>query len=206
MTLSPAHRLAAPSRRTDRGPAGRVSGRRPAARGPYPLGPLLPALLLALGLAGCGEGGGAGDGTGGGDSFEPNPIEPLVGTWNLGSDWDGQGNRDSGEALLVIRPVGEDGTSDVRVYDSDPFDGNNCFVELSRGGEAEPDGARREQVFMNNVFPFDSAILRLDGSTLVITYFDADDVNGNGDRDEQLLFRATAVGLDETDIRSQLCN
>ena len=166
--------------------------------------PLLAALSLGLGLAGCGDGGGAGDETTGDGSFTPNPIEPLVGTWNLGSDWDGRGAEDSGEALLVIRPVGEDGSSEVRVYDFDTLDG--CYFPLARGGEAEPDGAFRERVFMNHVFPFDSAELGLDGQTLVIDYFDADDVNGNGDRREQLVHRAEAVGQAETDIISQVCN
>lgn len=196
MTLLPA-RLPALSHRAERGSA----EREPNGRGLLVLG---PPLLLGLALAGCGDGGSAGDAVTNPDTFTPNPIEPLVGTWNLGSDWDGRGAEDSGEALLVVRPVGEDDTSEVRLYDFDTVDG--CYFLSARGGEAEPDGARREQVFMNNVFPFDSAVLEREGATLLITYFDGNDTNGNGDRDERLEYRATAVGQAETDIASQVCS
>lgn len=165
------------------------------------LAPAFAAALLAL--AGCSDGTGGGAGDGGGDDldpFTPSPIEPFVGTWDLAGDWSGT---PGDEALLVIRPVQQDGlTADVRVYDFDETDG--CYFRPARG-EVELDGARQERVFMNRVYPFEAAELTLSGATLVISYFDEYDIDDDGDTDEVRTYDASSVAITETDIETQLC-
>lgn len=163
------------------------------------------ALPLALAgtlvaLVGCsdGTGGAAGDGDpgdSGNDPFAPSPIEPFVGTWDLLGNWNGTPDD---QAYLVIGPVEEDGRSRVRLYDF--LEGESCYFRSVSNGRAEPDGARREAVFMNNVFPFDDAVLDLSDGALVIEYFDTFDTDGDGDENEVRTYLAPRAGLTETDL------
>ena len=172
--------------------------------------PALSRLPLALGLgaslallSACGEdtGGAAGDADPGTDPFAPSPIEPFVGVYELNGPLNGV---PEDEALLVIRPVDEEGESRVLVYELDSRD--NCYLRPASGGKAVPDPAFRRDVFLERVASFDQGVLSLSGNALVITYFDTFDVDGNGDTREQLSFRAPSVGISETDIETQRCS
>ena len=160
-------------------------------------GPLLAALLLTSGLAGCG-GGSAGDAVTGGGEFTPNPVAPLVGTWGLDGNWNGS---TGGEALLVIPPLEEDGSSEARLYELDSTAGN-CYFRPDRG-IVEPDPLRETQAFMNGIFPFSDAIVARDGSTLIITYFDTENTGCQQDGSGRCVYRAESVALLESDI--QVC-
>lgn len=156
---------------------------------------LILAMVLSATLAACG-GGGAGDGTDTGTPMNtPNPVETVVGTWDISGNWQGT---PADEALLVIRPVDNTGRARAVIHDFSETD--NCYDPAFGGGTAQPDGLQGTQIFLNNTPPFHDAILTLDGDILVITYFDRDDTDGNGDRSERRDFRAPNVALAEIDI------
>lgn len=160
-----------------------------------------PFLLASLAvLSACGDGGAAGDVSNPIDQFAPSPIEPFVGVWDLSGPLNGL---PEDEALMVIRPVDEDGESRVLIYELDARD--NCYLRPT-SGIAFPDPAFRRDVFLRSVASFDEGVLDLAGGALVIEYFDSFDIDGDGDRQETSTFVAQPVAVSETDIESQRCS
>ena len=159
--------------------------------------PLLAASLFVL--SACGDGGAAGDVTNPLDPFAPSPIEPFVGVWDLSGPLNGL---PEDEALMVVRPVDEDGESRVLIYELDSRD--NCYLRPT-SGVAFPDPAFQRDVFLRSVASFDEGVLELSGGSLVIRYFDSFDIDGDGDTEETETFVAQPVAVSETDIESQRC-
>lgn len=151
--------------------------------------------LVALLLAGCGDGGSSGDRDAG-----PSPVEPLVGVWDLGDARNGPAAR---AELLVIRPVNDAGESRALVYALDERD--NCYVTPIGIGRIAPDPAFRRDAFAQNVGAFDLGVLSLVGGELVVDYVDTFDLDGDGDSREDATFVAPPVAITETDLEAQRC-
>jgi len=161
-------------------------------------------LTLCLGLlTGCG-GGGAGDVINGSGENTAGPllVEQFVGVWQLRSGWS---SSDPDEALLVIRAPGDDNRSAVLLYDfTDEADvASQCYREPFGNGEAFD--SLTDEVFLDfGVFP-DGIVSSVSENSISIEFTDADDINGNSNREERLSTSLSRVAQVESDI-APICN
>jgi len=163
-----------------------------------------PLALFASALLSIGCGGGAGDvlNSSGENTAGPSLLEAVVGTWQLTTGWS---SSTPDEALLVIRSPDADQRSEVVLYDfTDTADVNSqCFREPFGNGEAFD--SLTQQVFLD-FSEFEDAIMSLNSENILeIEFTDANDVNGNNNRDERVSTTLTRVLQVESDI-SPICN
>ncbi len=142
---------------------------------------------LPMLLAGCSDTGGSA-----GDIFPDTEaialVTPFVGIYDLPDNWSGN---PPDEAFLQIQSPDDTGEANALLYDQDDI--NNCIPERpSDNGKVarEPVGDR---VFMDEILAFNESILSLQGSTLIISFKDANDLDGDLDTDEFITLNANRV-------------
>ncbi len=162
------------------------------------------ATTTACGGGGAGDilsGDGAGSiiNEGGGNTAGPNLVEPLVGLWQLTSDWS---LMDPDEALLVFRTPDEDDMSELVLYDFTDTDPSQCFLPPFGNGEAFT--SLTDQVFLNSTDFNDGIVTTVDENTISIEFTDVDDIDGDGSTDDRVSTTLTRVAMAEADI-SPIC-
>ncbi len=145
------------------------------------------ACAISLSLSACG-GGSSADETF--NVARASLIEPMVGTWDITGDWNGEPND---QAYLVVRTVDNDNTAEVVIYDRDDEAtglGRNCFtLSFDRGEMSE---SLNDRVFLDlSVFPDAVVQLNLNGD-LEIQFTDTDGMR---------TYNAMSIGITETDIQ-----
>ncbi len=167
---------------------------------------LLLIFLLAFGVSACSDsgGGGAGDTDGGGDDG-PSELDPFVGLWNITGNWNGF---TGDEAYMAIREPDSNNESAVLIYDfagDNPDSGENCYLPEFDPGRLYV--SADDRIFLDhNSFSDATVTLSADDQTLTIVFFDANDINGNGDSNEMLTSTVTrTTGLSEIDLQP-LCS
>jgi|GEM_PF-1367537 len=165
----------------------------------------LPALGLLGTLAACSDGGDGpiGSGAGAGDAEVSRQIAediatlaPFEGIYDLTGNWRG----DEGDAaFLIVRPPSDLGTSEVVLSDVDEV--VNCRERARIGELVVDDAGGNDDVFLNDLFDFDSGIatLRANGD-LQLTFTDGNDIDADQDRTERVSISGTRVGITEQDL------
>ena len=158
------------------------------------------ALLVAGVLSACSDegvltGGSAGDGSENASvQAAITLLQPYVGVYQLQDGWKG----DMGDlAYLSIRLTGNDGTSEAALIDYDDVD--NCIPTRLSIGEVRKD-LFSDRVFMDDIFQFNQAELRLSIDNLSIETVDLFDIDNDGNTTEIVTIGATRLGLTEVDL------
>ncbi|MFK7892849.1 MAG: hypothetical protein AB8B63_18695 [Granulosicoccus sp.] len=124
-------------------------------------------------------------------------IRSFTGIYDLPDNWSGSPPPD--EAFLQIGTPDDQGIAVASLYDMDDI--ANCIpADPTQEGEVKKDPfGIDDRVFLDGILEFQEAELELQDMTLLISFVDVNDLDGDNNVDESITLRAPAVGVSGID-------